>query len=446
MEAEAVLSLRPALTRYLAEFKPCMGKVNNIDHLATYIRGQLGPTERKSVEPMALAAGVPVRTLQEFLSQFKWDHKRMRDLHQRRVVREHAHPVAIGMFDETSFIKKGTRTACVQRQYCGAAGKVENCVVSVHLGYATPTFHTLLDGELYLPEESWHNDRERCRAAGIPDDVVYRPKTRIALDQLAHARSNGVRLAWLTYDEGYGKDPSFLRELDRMGQKHAGEVPANFRVWTREPRVRARTHPCDTQRLRRGGSNDGVRRSPRPLMVQTNPMAEVRNILAHSPILRRQPWELYRVMDSSRGPLLWEAKRMMVWLKDERELPTRPHHLVIARSIGTDRADLKFFISNAPEQTGVQDILFVGMSRWRVERLFEDSKMEIGMDHFEVRKHVAVARHLILSCLSHAFLAEFCERWRHKRLPRTHDQPDRRRGAATHAAVVHRPPLLTHAG
>jgi len=105
----------------------------------------------------------------------------------------------VGIIDETSFVKKGDKTAGVQRQHCGAVGKQENCVVSVHLGYATPDprgFHTMLDGDLYLPRQSWHEDRERCRAAGIPEQVVYRPKWRIALEQLRRARGNGVRLAW----------------------------------------------------------------------------------------------------------------------------------------------------------------------------------------------------------------------------------------------------------
>ena len=144
--------------------------------------------------------------------------------------------------------------------------------------------------------------------------------------------------------------------------------------------------------------------------------------------------------------MLWEAKRMMVWLKTDDGLPTRPHHLVFAKSIGAERADVKFFISNAPEHTSVQDILFVGMSRWRIERMFEDSKMEIGMDHFEARGYTAVWRHLILSCLSHAFLAEHCQTWRDKRLHRADGQPTRRRRATTHPAVGDRPPLLTQAG
>jgi SRSO17 transposase len=434
MDTEAVLALRPALSRYLAEFEPCMGKRSNRGYLETYIAGQLGPLQRKSVEPIALAAGTPPRTLQEFLEMFKWDHQALRDRHQRRVARLHGHDAAIGLFDETSFPKKGRKTACVQRQYCGAAGKVENCVVSVHLGYATPDFFTLLDGEPFLPEETWAADAARRREAEVPENVAHRSKCRLAIDQFKRATANGVRLAWLVFDEGYGGKPWFLHELDALAQKFVGEVPRSFRVWTGEPRVRARSHPCDGQR----------RRAQRPLMVRTNPMAQVQNVLAFSPILRAVPWGLYRVMDSTTGPMLWQARRIPVWLEKPDGLPTRPHHLIVAQSV-LNKAELKFFISNAPERTPIEDLLFVAFSRWRVERLFEDGKSELGMDHFEVRKYASVHRHLILSCVSHAFLAEVKQR-RQPKSPGPHGQPGPRSDRGTRAALERRGPLLASPG
>ncbi len=108
--------------------------------------------------------------------------------------------------------------ACVQRQHCGTVNKVENCVVSVHLGYATPDFHTLLDGELYLPKETWHEDRPRCNAAGIPEELLYRPKWLIGLRQIKRAWCRGLFLEWMTFDAGYGGKPPLLRALDAMGQ------------------------------------------------------------------------------------------------------------------------------------------------------------------------------------------------------------------------------------
>jgi SRSO17 transposase len=183
--------------------------------------------------------------LQEFLSLARWDEGAARDRLQRRVARRHGAPNSVGVIDETSYVKKGNETACVQRQHCGAAGKTENCVVSVHLGYAAGDFHTLLDGEPYLPKKTWHNNRVRCRAAGIPDEVVYRPKWQMALQQYRRAVSNGVRFAWMTFDEGYGGKPPFLRELDACGQNYVGEIPVSFVGWTVPPEVLHRQLPCD---------------------------------------------------------------------------------------------------------------------------------------------------------------------------------------------------------
>ncbi len=139
---------------------------------------------------MALAAGVPPRDLQEFLGAFKWNEDLTRNRLQEMVVREDAGPNAVGIIDETSDVKHGDKTPGVQRQWCGTRGKTEDCIVTVHLAYATGDFHCLVDGGLFLPE-SWSDDRPRCRAAGIPDAVVYRPKWKIALELDDRARGNG---------------------------------------------------------------------------------------------------------------------------------------------------------------------------------------------------------------------------------------------------------------
>ncbi len=112
----------------------------------------------------------------------------------------------------------------MQRQWCGSRGKTENCLVTVHLGYARDGFHCLIDGELYLPQ-SWSDDRPRCREAGIPDSMTYRPKWRIALELYDHAIGHGLHFDWMTFDEGYGSKPDFLRGLNARGQKFMGEVP-----------------------------------------------------------------------------------------------------------------------------------------------------------------------------------------------------------------------------
>jgi len=399
VDADTVLKLKPALTNYLHEFDDCFGRVTARRHLDTYVLGQLGDLPRKSVEPIADAAGTPPRTLQEFLSLYRWDESAMRDRLQQRVAKRHPHEHSVGILDETSFVKKGRKTACVQRQHCGTVGKTENCVVSVHLGYATPVFHTLLDGEVYLPKETWHEDRARCREAEIPDDVVYRPKWQIGLEQIRRARANGLRFAWMTFDEGYGGKPPFLRELSQLGQNYVGEVPVNFTVWTRSPAILYREHARNRQ--------GRPRKFPR-LKVRNNPPVPVRNVASYSPLFRREDWQTYHVKDGCNGPHVWRAKRIAVWLRGEDGLPGAPHHLLVAYNV-LEPEKVKYFISNAPRNTSVEKLLLVALSRWKIERMFEDGKGELGMDHFEVRRFPSIQRHLIVSCVSYLFLTEFHE-------------------------------------
>jgi SRSO17 transposase len=409
MDVKTIMRIRPELTRFLHQFDDCFGRVTTRRYLDLYIEGQLSDLPRKSIEPIADAFGEPPRNLQQFLSLFRWDEAAARDRLQQYVARHHTHPHSVGVIDETSFVKKGDKTACVQRQHCGAVGKLENCVVSVHLGYVTPDFYTLLDGQLFLPEKTWHEDRQRCEQVGVPEYLVYRPKWQIALEQYRRAIANGVRFAWLTFDEGYGRNGGFLRELDHLGQNYVAEVPVDFMAWTQRPDVLYRQHSRDKR--------PGRRKTYPRLKVKNNPRVEVRNILSYSPVMRARKWKDYYVKDGSKGPMVWQVKHIKVYLADEHGLPSRPYHLLVARN-ALDHNEIKYFISNAPLGTSTEMLLRVAFSRWTIERAFEDSKTELGMDHFEVRKYCSIQRHLILSCLSHVFLSEFClkNRWEKPRL------------------------------
>jgi SRSO17 transposase len=238
------------------------------------------------------------------------------------------------------------------------------------LAYATGDFHCLLDGDLFLPE-SWSEDRDRCRAAGIPDEVVYRPKWKIALELLDRAR-NGVAFDWLTFDEGYGGKPEFLRELVGQGQTFVAEVPKTATGWIRQPRV--------TQRPFRRGRGRG-RKTPR-LRSDSRPAISGEKMRKYSPALRDQPWVRYRVKDGEKGPMVWEVKHTMITVKDEKGLPGMRLHLVVARNV-LKPEEIKYFLSNAAEEVAVQTLLLVAFSRWRVERCFEDQKQELGLDQWE---------------------------------------------------------------
>lgn len=406
MEVEQIRALEPLLREYLGRFADCFGRRDTAAHFPRYVEGQLSDIPRKSVEPMALKMDVPVRTLQEFLSQHKWDHEAMRDRLQEIVRDEHggdgsgtgsgtgAAGETIGIIDETSAVKKGDKTPGVKRQHCGALGKQENCIVLVNLAFACGDFHCLLDGELFLPE-SWSADRPRCRAAGIPDEMIYRPKSEIALEQYRRASSNGLKFDWLTFDEWYGAKPEFLRALDQEDQKFVAEVPKNFRAWSQSPKVTNR--PFRKRKRGRG------RRTPR--IVAGGPKWQtVEQLAARDAALQKQDWQRWRIKDTQKGPVVWEVKHTLLVVKDERGLPGATYHLIVARN-AADPAEIKYFISNAPPQTEIETLLRVAFSRWRIERCYEDQKGEIGLTHFEGRRYVGLKRHLILSCVSYLFLA-----------------------------------------
>lgn len=433
MDAVQIRRLKPELTRYLKRFAGCFARRDTRAHFPVYVEGQISELPGKSCEPIALAAGVAPRTLQEFLAHYRWDEDGMRDRLQEIVRREHAGPNSIGIIDETSDVKKGDKTPGVQRQWCGTIGKQENCIVTVHLGYASGDFHCLLDGELFLPE-SWSEDRPRCREAGIPDMVVYRPKWQIGLELYDRATENGLHFDWLTVDEGYGSKPLFLQGLDERSQLFVAEVPVVFSCWTRAPRVTARPYQRTT-----GGRPPKLPR----LTAESRPPSRVRDLLTHSPALRDHDWVRYHVKDGEKGPLVWEVKQTRVTMKNDQGLPGLRLHLIVARN-ALDPEELKFFVSNAPRDTSIQTLLLVAFSRWRVERCFEDQKQEIGLDQWEGRHYVGLKRHLILSCVSYLFLARTRDRLRGKKSRPNHLPSPRRRGS-TRAKLVAKWPRINHA-
>jgi len=401
MNVQQIRKLRPMLSKYLDQFDDCFGRSEPAQNLRVYVNGQLSDLERKNVERIADHAGVPPRTLQQFLSRAEWDDARAADRLAEIVARDHGHPMAIGVIDETSEPKKGRKTPGVKRQYCGALGKVDNCVVTVHLSYAAGDFHTLLAGELFLPQD-WSDDRERCREAGIPDAVVYRPKWQIALEERDWAVAHGVRLAWVTADEGYGEVPAFHFALDDRGQSYVVEVPCNFHGWLRRPEVLVKQHHRPHQR----GPKP---RAPR-LKVRNLPTIEARNMVRYGDAFRRQPWEKFYVKDSTQGPVVWETKAAPIYLKRDG-LPTWPHWLIVARNV-LDPDEVKYFVSNAPAGTPLEVLLHVAFQRFHVEVCFEEEKGELGMDHFEVRNYTSLKRHLLLTAISHLFLAKVRQAWR----------------------------------
>jgi SRSO17 transposase len=423
MDAAEIRRLKPKLLKYLREYGDCFGRSDTRGHLATYVAGQLSKLDRKSVEPIALAAGVAPRTLQQFLNFLEWDQEQLIDTLQWRVARDHTSDRSIGLVDETSCPKKGDKTPGVQRQWCGATGKQDNCVTTVHLGYAVDDFHCLLDSRLFLPE-SWSEDRPRCRAAHIPNEMTYRPKWQIALELLDRARANGVSFRYLTFDEGYGGKPEFLRQLAQREQAYVAEVPRTFTGWLSAPYV--------TDRPYRRGARGRRRTAPR-LGAGSTPARSVEYHLNWTPDLKDQAWTRFRIKDTQKGPMVWEAKHVLLVPKDEHGLPAAPLHLIVARNV-RDKSEVKFFLSNAPAETPVKELLHVAFSRWRVERCFEDQKTELGFDHFEGRSYLGLNRHQAITAVTHLFLSEVQQQLRGEK-PRADRLPGPHRGRRAGALV-----------
>ena len=391
MNADQIRSLQPGLAALLLRFRGCFKTEKTFGHWQKYLLGLLADLKRKSIEPIALAAGVAVRTLQEFLAFFVWDHARVNRQLQQLVMDEHGCETAIGVIDASAHPKQGDKTPGVQRQYCGETGKIENCVVGQHLLYTTNNplnpFTCMLASDLYLPEK-WAADRERCRSAGIPDDVGYRPKWRIAIDQVEAAIGNGVRLAWVTFDEDYGKIPAFGFEFDRLGQRAIGEVPANFYCWPSRPHYRS--------------------------LQAAHASKRVDNVCRFSPVFREQEWKAVHIKDTTRGAVIWEVKAARIHLVDSSTEPSRPtdrlYWLIVARNPSTK--EYKYFVSNAPKKTRWDEMLRAAFARWQVEIWFERAKQETGLGAFEVRTYQSVIRHWLCSRLAMYFLADQTERLR----------------------------------
>ena len=388
MTSEQIASLQPALAKLLEQFRHCFQRDKTFAYLEKYILGLLSDVKRKSIEPIALAAGVAVRTLQEFLAFFRWDEDRASKQLIRMVANEHGHREAIGVLDASGHCKQGDKTPGVQRQWCGESGKIDNCVVGQHLLYTDNDpknpFSCVLLSDLFLPQ-AWSDDPDRCEEAGIPKEIRHRTKWRIGIDQVRQANSEGIRFSFLVADEDYGKVPQFWFELDAMGQWTVAEVPKNFLCWPKLPAYRSLRSEYAAKR--------------------------VDNIVRHSPLFYSQSWKTMRIKDATRGPCIWQVKAGQVHLVDTRnksktegsEPTDRTYWLIVAKNKAT--GEIKYFVSNAPSHVSLKRLLEAAFCRWHIEKWFERGKQETGFGSFEVRTYRSLMRHWLASRMAMYFLA-----------------------------------------
>jgi SRSO17 transposase len=331
-----------------------------------YLRALISPVERKNGWQIAehLGATTP-DSVQRLLATAHWDADKVRDDLQSYVVDHLGDPEAVLVVDETGFLKKGTKSVGVKRQYCGTAGKRENCQVGVFLAYANSRGRTFLDRELYLPEE-WAADAERRKEAGVPEEVAFATKPQIARRMLERAHKAGVPAAWVTADSLYGGDFTLRKEVTERNQRYVVGVRRTRFIWVWE---------------------NGV---PRQLPL--------RDVVAQ---LAPEAWVQLSAGDGAKGPRVyewsWGVVRESAFQEGWREW-------WMARRSLSDPTELAYYLACAPAETTLQKLVWVAGMRWAVEETLETGKGEVGLDQYEVRKWTGWYRHITLALLAHAFL------------------------------------------
>ncbi len=323
-----------------------------------YLQGLLAAVERKNGWQLAEAAGdrTPDAT-QDFLRRMRWDADGVRDDLRAYVVEQLGDPEAVLVLDETGFVKKGTKSVGVQRQYSGTAGRIENCQIGVFLAYASTRGHALIDRALYLPE-SWAKDTARRGKAGVPEEVAFTTKPKLGRIMLERAFKAGVPCAWVTGDSVYGSDSSLRRDCERRSVGYVLAVTSASRL---------------------GG----------------------RDVASWAEAMSADAWQRLSAGDGAKGPRLYD------WAYAPYQGSAPPgwrKGLLVRRSIA-EPDELTFYLTLAPPASELATLVRVAGTRWTVEACFEAAKSEVGLDEYEVRSWTGWHRHITLAMLAHAYLA-----------------------------------------
>jgi SRSO17 transposase len=337
------------------------GRVDRQQHAWEYLLGLLGPVERKNGWQLAEAAqhATPY-SLQHLLDRAPWDADAVRDDLVDYVVEELGEPDGVLVADETGFVKKGTHSAGVQRQYSGTAGRIENCQVGVFLSYASRRGRALIDRELYLPKE-WADDSKRRAVAKVSDEVAFATKPELAQRMIERAVAAQVPFAWITADEVYGDNRQLRVWLEQQDLHFVLAVRSNQYVWTEQLRQKT-----------------------------VDQLAEA---------VPPQDWVILSAGDGAKGPRWYDWVRipLLSW-----QMPGE-RWLLLRRSLSDGK--LAYYACYTPPGTDLQTMVEVAGTRWTVEECFEAAKGEVGLDHYEVRSWHGWYRHITLAMLAHAYLA-----------------------------------------
>lgn len=330
-----------------------------------YVKGLLSPVERKNSWQLAEQAGDKTPDgMQRLLATAQWDEDEVRDDLRDYVVEHLYDPQAVLVVDETGFLKKGTKSVGVKRQYSGTAGRIENCQIGVFLAYASPKGRTFIDRELYLPKE-WAEDAARREEAGVPEEIAFQTKIQLAQQMLERAFAAGVKVDWVTADEVYGSDYGFRRWMERQQQGYVVAVRANVYSWDFE---------------------EGV---PQQITVAERVGR-----------LPKEAWVRLSAGDGAKGPRLydWACEPLR---RGESEGWTL---WILARRSISKPDELAYYYVLGPERTTLAEMAQVAGTRWMIEESLETAKGEVGLDQYEVRRWNGWYRHITLAMMAHAFL------------------------------------------
>ena len=335
-----------------------------------YVDGLLSPVERKNGWQLAEQAGeARPYGMQRLLAGAKWDADAVRDDLRAYVLEHVGDPRAVLVIDETGFLKQGTKSVGVKRQYSGTAGRIENCQIGVFLTYAAPKGHVLLDRELYLPRE-WADDAERRQEAGVPQQVTFATKPQLARRMLARAFAAGVPATWVTGDSIYGGDRRLRVWLEQQGQ------PFILAVTSAEPLFAILA---------------GHFGQPRA------------DVIAEQ--IPSDQWRRLSAGDGAKGPRSYDWARVRLARLQLTAEERRWDHWLLVRRSRHDPTELAYYVVFAPAGTSLRTLVRVAGQRWRIEQSFELAKGEVGLDHYEVRRWDGWYRHMTLAMFALAYLA-----------------------------------------
>jgi hypothetical protein len=390
------------LQSYLDDVGAILGDKRRKASFATYALGLLGEGERKSAEPIAArAVGEATRAeaahqrLLHFLARSKWDDRAVRRLSAQYALKfmTREHPVEACVIDDTGFLKQGSHSVGVQRQYTGSAGKVANCQVGVSLSLVTRDDHLPVDFELYLPT-SWTEDEARRQKARIPKDVVFKTKLELALDMLSRAKQDGLPLGVVLADSGYGNSSDFRLALHQLGLPYSVGVAAGSKVYE--------VHDV----VNRGGDAIDLR----SLATKLDKKGK----------FQRFTW---RTGSRSELSARFAMRRVMPCAETQLELDERSAIWLLIEWREGEADPANYYFSSLPADTTLEGLVRITTQRWRTERAYEDLKGELGLDHFEGRSFVGWHHHIsvVLCCFAFA-VAE-----RHRIFPLPPKNPHRAR-------------------